>query len=319
MKKCLNCMSEMAVKDLACPLCGWGGEENEAGCLPIGTILQGRYIIGVCRNIRSADIQYIAWDALFSRKVYVMEYFPEEIAQRFTSTQVNTDDEELLQNGIACFLRQKDILICLDGVHGLMNVLAGFQENHTAYMVLEYPGERTLRDVLEAEGPWDLSRTKRLLKNLVRPLAAAFQNQTLHGQVSLDCCYLTAQGNFKIGFFNEALFLTDPDPDYQEEKAQRSVDCFGLAHIVGATLVGVDVWESQSVDDSVALLEGTLSQCSLDALIDAMNEEFSCRIDSPQLFQDRFLDEVTVELPRDVKRINNKKNNRKRREKNRLF
>ncbi len=314
MKKCLNCMSEMAVNDPVCPLCGWGGQENEEGCLPTGTILQGRYIIGVCRQIRSADIQYMAWDALFSQKVYVMEYFPGEIVRRSGSCQVQAEsgEEELLEKGISCFLGQKDLLVRLDGIHGLLNVLAGFQENHTAYMVLEYPGDRSLRDVLETEGPWDLARTKRLLKNLVRPLAAAYQNRTLHGQVTLDCCYLTGQGNFKIGFFNEALFLTDPDPDYQEEKAQRSADCFGLAHIVGAALVGVELWERQPVDDSIELLEETLPQCALDVLVDAMNEEVSCRIDSPQMFQDRFLDEVTVELPKEGSQLKNRKNMKNR-------
>ncbi len=298
MKRCLYCMSDMAENDEFCAVCGWRGEDNEAGCLPVGFILQRRYIIGACRRIRSADIQYIAWDALFSQKVFVMEYFPEQIAGRLSDGQVQAEEKDrgLLKEGIQCFLHEKDKLILMDGIHGLLNVLAGFEENNTAYMVLEYPGDRTLTEVLEEEGPWSLLKTKRLLKNLVSPLAAAYQSGILHGQLSADCCYLTAQGNFKVGFFNEALFVTDPDPDYQEKKAQQSIDCFELAHIVGATLVGMDVWQNQLVDDSLEMLEGKLPECALETLVDALNADFSYRIYSPKQFLDRFLDEVTVEL-----------------------
>ncbi len=299
MKHCLNCMAEMSRNDDICPICGWDGQGNEMECLPAGTILQGRYIIGTSRRIRSADIQYIAWDALFEQKVFVMEYFPEEIASRSAVGEVQAKEfeREVLRRGIRRFLHQKDQLILLDGTHGLLDVLAGFEENNTAYMVLEYPGDRTLRDVLEEEGSWNLPKTERLLKNLVRPLSAAYKSHILHGQLSLDCCYLTSQGNFKIGFFNEALFLTEPDPDYHDEKAQRSVDCFELAHIIGTALLGIDVWLEQSVNDSLEILADMLPECAVDVLYDAMNEDFSCRIDSPQLFLDRFLDEVTLEIP----------------------
>lgn len=309
MKQCLNCMSEIAENANVCAVCGWNGEENEEGCLPAGSILQGRYIIGTCRGIRCADIQYIAWDALFSQKVFIMEYFPEEIAVRSLSGQVQVEEanRELMQRSIQCFMRQKDKLILLDGTHGLLNVLAGFEENGTAYMVMEWPGERTLRDVLEEEGTWSLAKTERLIKNLVKPLAAAYQSKMLHGQLSMDCCYLTAKGNFKLGFFNEALFFTETDPDYQKEQAQRSVDCFELAHIIGAALVGIDLWQSQPVDDSLDSLADKLPECAVDVLVDALNEDFSRRIESPKLFLDRFMDEVTVEVPKIIKGSKTKK------------
>jgi len=301
-------MSEMPENDDTCSVCGWNGGENEESCLPAGTILQGRYIIGICRKIRRADIQYIAWDALFSQKVFVMEYFPEEIADRSAAgeVQVKACDKDMLHRGIRCFMNEKDKLILMDGIHGLLDVLAGFEENNTAYMVLEYPGDRTLGDVLKAEGPWSLQKTERLLKNLVSPLLAAYQSNILHGQLSVDCCYLTSQGNFKIGFFNEALFLTNPDPYYQEEKARRSVDCFELAHIVGAALVGIDVWQGQPVDNSLELLEDRIPVCAMDVLVEALNVDISYGIDSPKLFLDRFTDEVTVEIPKSANRKSGK-------------
>lgn len=300
MKTCMNCMSEIPGGESVCPVCGWDGSENDARCLPAGTILQGRYIVGTCRNIRSADIQYIAWDALFARNVFIMEYFPKNIASRSESGGIIAaeKDKKLMYSGIQCFMEEKDKLILLDGTHGLLNVLAGFQENNTAYMVLEYPGEKTLRDILKAEGPWDLQKTERLLKNLVRPLAAAYQNKILHGQLSMDCCYLTPQGNFKVGFFNEALFLTSQKKEFQDEKARLSADCFELAHIAGAALAGVDVWQAQPVDESLDMLEDKLPECVIDVLVEAMNIDLSYGIQSPQLFLDRFLDDVTVEIPK---------------------
>ena len=74
-----RCMEEYQEKDTVCPYCGWTkeGSDTPEGVMESGNILKGRYIVGSVRRQEELAILYIGWDALFSRKVLIMEYFPE--------------------------------------------------------------------------------------------------------------------------------------------------------------------------------------------------------------------------------------------------
>ena len=82
MKRCLNCMEEYQEKEEACPYCKGQGVSAPADAMEAGGILDGRYIAGTFRCRGDNDFWYIGWDALFCRRVLVMEYFPRRMAWR---------------------------------------------------------------------------------------------------------------------------------------------------------------------------------------------------------------------------------------------
>lgn len=298
MRRCLNCMEEYEGQPGVCPHCGWDGTWEKGEMLEPGSILQGRYIIGTDRGRSPADVLYIGWDALFSRKVLVEEYFPQSCAFRDGGTElkeIGTDGG--MAEGRKRFIADGQALIALDDTKGLLNVLSVVEENGTAYMVTEYAGERTLRDVLSEEAPWTLAQTERLLMDLSCPLMAAHRTGIYHGQLCMECCYAAQDGEYRLGRFNEAGFLTGDLADHSAGPLGPNVDIFELAHIAGAALSGVEVWESHPVDENLDELEERLPGYVIGTLADAMSDDPSRWQDSLRRFLDQFMDEATIELP----------------------
>lgn len=299
MRRCLNCMEEYEEQHAVCPVCGWDEDTPKGEWLEPGSILQGRYIIGTLRSRNPADMLYIGWDALFSRRVLVAEYFPGSRVRRDGERDVKPlrpDDEKWIA-GKHKFQSDAQALIALDDTKGLLNVYGVVEENNTAYMVMEYPGEKTLRDVLLKEGPWTLEQTERLLMDLSWCLMAAHRNGVYHGQFSMDCCYAVRDGEYKVGRFNESGFLTGDIADHNAGPLGPSVDIFELAHIAGAALSGVEQWESRPVDENLDELAEEVPEYVIDTLADAMNDDADRWPESLRRFLDRFMDEATIEMP----------------------
>ena len=299
MKRCLNCMEEYEEQHTVCPFCGWDGGGEPGEWLEPGSILQGRYIIGTVRSKKPADLLYIGWDALFSRKVLVEEYFPRSRVRRDGGRKVKplkAEDEDWTA-GKKLFVDDARTLITLDGTKGLLDVFSVVEENDTAYMVMEYPGERTLRDVLVNDPPWSLEQTERLLMDLSWCLMAAHRNGVVHGQLCMEYCYAVRDGEYKVGCFNEAGFLTGDIADRNAGPLGPNVDIFELAHIAGAALCGVDRWEKRSVDENLDDLSEEIPEYVIDTLADAMNTDPGCWPESLRRFLDRFMDEATIEMP----------------------
>ncbi|MDD3253285.1 MAG: hypothetical protein PHV18_12085 [Lachnospiraceae bacterium] len=299
MKRCLNCMEEYEEEQAECPFCGWFKAEKKDEALEPGSILQGRYIVGTVRRRNCADILYIGWDALFSRKVFIEEYFPKSRTYRLhgeTLERFKADDPDVTE-GLNRFIESGQMLISLDETAGLLPVFAVISENQTAYMILEYPGDRTLRDVLESRAPMTIDEAEKLLMNLSRPLLAAHRNEIYHGQLNLECCYAVPQGKYKIGDFNDTGVITQDTGDDHYEAPCPDADIFELAHIVGAALTGVKLWESRSVDDNLEKLSNTIPDYVIDALSHATSENPDVWPSSLRRFVDEFMDEATIELP----------------------
>ena len=299
MKRCLNCMEEYEEQRDACPVCGWSKAAEEGAWLEPGTILSGRYILGTVRGESPADILYIGWDAMFARKVLVMEYFPDSCVYRGTdgAVEVKEGKKALFDKGLARFRENGNTLIQMDGTPGLLNVFAGTEGNGTAYLIWEYPGERTLRDVFLEASPYSLEQAEKLVMKLAEPLLAAHRKGLYHGQLSVDRCYFTADKRVLAGGFNDAGFVTGDWEEADTGKPGPQADIFGLAHIVGAALTGLSRWEAQTVDDSLNEMEEEYPSYVVDALEDAMSEDLDRCQENLRRFVDQFLDEATIEMP----------------------
>ena len=299
MKRCLNCMEEYEERKESCPHCGWNGVWEMGECLEPGVILKGRYIVGTDRGRNPADILYIGWDAMFARKVLIMEYFPKSCAFRGKHGEVRVFEtaRALFSDGRCKFREKIQNLIQMDDTRGLLNVFGAAEDNGTVYSIWEYPGEMTLRKHLLEEGPYSLEQTEKLLMKISGPLMAAHRRNMYHGQLSLDCCYVCRSGNLAVGRFNDAGFVTGDRSNEDAGSSGVKADIFELAHIAGAALTGVELWEHRSVDDSLEELSSDVPEYVIDALSDAMSDDpIRCQ-DSLRRFVDQFLDEATIEMP----------------------
>ena len=79
-KLCLGCFRENKSGSDVCPSCGFNEKEYnrkaaEKMCLPAGTILQGKYLIGKMLGAGGFGITYLGFQLNLDRVVAIKEFF----------------------------------------------------------------------------------------------------------------------------------------------------------------------------------------------------------------------------------------------------
>lgn len=288
MKRCFQCMEEYEEGQEKCPVCGFFDQQEDGVWLEPGTILQGRYIVGTFLYYMESDLLYIGWDALFSRKVLIQEFFPQFCSMRAGQGKLKVYDSktEPFEAGKNIFIGVGLKLISLDDTPNLLNVFSVFEENHTAYITMEYPGKTALWRDLERWGCFDEEDMLSLMEALSIPLKAAHEHQVFHGRISLDCCFISESGEYKLGCFQSARYVcTEQRADGERlENPESRSDVYGLANLAGQVLFGEEVWNDSDIEERYELLEGLCSQAAADTLKRALSISPPDRPESVEVF-----------------------------------
>ena len=152
--RCLNCFKEFDDGDY-CPNCGTSMEfKNKPNCLQPGTLLHNdRYVVGKALNAGGFGIVYRAFDTTLEIVVAIKEFFPSALATRV----IGKKDILLVQNnrGISYEQAKENFLTearIMEKFKTNPNVCAGydwFEENNTAYIVMEYIDGINVRDFMQ--------------------------------------------------------------------------------------------------------------------------------------------------------------------------
>ena len=80
---CYGCFAEKEPGQQLCPHCGFNeNDEQPYLALPLGTILNGRYLVGKVLGIGGFGITYLGYDLTLEIKVAIKEYMPSAMATR---------------------------------------------------------------------------------------------------------------------------------------------------------------------------------------------------------------------------------------------
>ena len=80
---CYGCFQEKPDDSPVCPHCGFNAEEEQPFlALPMGTLLNGRYMTGKVLGVGGFGITYLGYDLTLEIKVAVKEYMPSGLATR---------------------------------------------------------------------------------------------------------------------------------------------------------------------------------------------------------------------------------------------
>jgi len=84
MKRCINCLSECPDTAEVCPECGFNGtvQKSFENSLPLGTRLNGRYVLGSAFSRVNAFLVYYALDTQTRQRVKIYEYLPQKLMYR---------------------------------------------------------------------------------------------------------------------------------------------------------------------------------------------------------------------------------------------
>ncbi len=127
---------------------------------------------------------YLATDTNLDHPVAIKEYIPTGLARRAGDTAVEPLTQQhgdLYRWGLERFIREARNLVRFKHPN-IVRVMSVFQQNNTAYMVMEFEEGENLRVYLEAEG----RRREARLKSLIAPICEGLTEVHRHGFIHRD-------------------------------------------------------------------------------------------------------------------------------------
>lgn len=210
--RCLGCMEEQEESG-RCPNCGFdrGSYESVPHQLLPGTILNGRYILGRALGEGGFGISYLGWDLNLECKIAVKEYYPISYVTRQamynpTVTVLTGSRQEYYQKGLNKFVEEARSLAKFNRLPGIVMVRDYFQENGTAYIVMEFAEGETLKKMLQnSEGsrlPFEL--VSEMMRTVMESLEEVHKKGIIHRDISPDNMMIDSNGMVKLLDFGAA-------------------------------------------------------------------------------------------------------------------
>ena len=154
---CPACFQETFANG-TCSSCGFDEAAPQSPLLlPPGTpLMNGQYLVGkILGKPGGFGITYLGWDSQLATFVAIKEYLPREVAgrhfDRLTVSAHTSADAEHFRYGLEQFLLEARTLAQFDHPN-VVRVRTFFQENGTAYLVMDYLQGNSLHDHLTTVG-----------------------------------------------------------------------------------------------------------------------------------------------------------------------
>ena len=185
------------------------------------TLLHEKYQIKKVLGQGGFGITYLAYDQTLQQNVAIKEYFPVKIVRRLGNTlrkgqgeyelsatamvYPQNGQEEKYLNGMQNFLEEAQVLFGKFDVEGLAAVKDYFEENGTAYIVMEYLSGPTLQEYeKEHKGKISEKQAEILLEPVINALAYIHSIGIVHCDISPDNLMVTKGGSIQLIDFGEA-------------------------------------------------------------------------------------------------------------------
>ena len=236
-KRCLGCMEQFGDEFTICPHCGYvvGSVPEEPIHMLPGTILHDRYIIGKVLGFGGFGVTYVAWDGRLEQKVAIKEYLPGEFSTRMpgqtTVTVFNGEKTEQFHGGLKKFVDEAKRLAKFQNESGIVKIFDSFEENKTAYIVMEYLQGETLSEYLKKNGTIPEEQAVEMMRPIMESLITVHEEGLLHRDIAPDNIFLTTSGEVKLIDFGASRYATTTHsrsltvivkPGYSPEEQYRS-------------------------------------------------------------------------------------------------
>ena len=154
-----------------------------------GTILHGRYTVGEVLGNGGFGITYIGQDNTLQMKVAIKEFFPRALVTRNNTISENVEcinSQELFANEKSKVIKEARILAKFAKTPGIVNVLEYFEENNTAYIVMEYIEGGTLKETIKRNGLMTPDYAFAALTPIMQVVGQLHRENVIHRDISPD-------------------------------------------------------------------------------------------------------------------------------------
>ncbi|MCR5150540.1 MAG: PASTA domain-containing protein [Clostridiales bacterium] len=203
---CMNCMKDIGDEHI-CPYCGYNIDSTQLPpFLPTRTIVDGKYLVGRCIESNGEGATYIGRDLSDGRNIFIRELLPNTFIKRTTYSndiQVMPGCERSFAEIRHNFEILWSKLSGLSGPSAMINVTAVFEAFGTSYAVYDYFNGVTLRDYVlrSRSGYISWEKAQSLLMPLLSCLGVLHSNNIVHGGISPQTLFVTADGKIKLAGF----------------------------------------------------------------------------------------------------------------------
>lgn len=253
---CLGCMNENNGEDI-CPNCGFDKHSDQLPpFLPLGTVLQDKYIVGRVLKSNTEHIKYIGFDKSTQAVIVIREFFPAGICTRTTSAPaviVMPDKSEVYEKLHQDFLALHRNVARFKDLSALIHVFDIFSENATSYVIENSEEVIPFNEYIERSGgslEWDTARP--LFMPLLSALSKIHQSGLFHFGICPENLVITPSGKMKIDDFCIAAVRqagkeipaqlysgsSAPEQYEQSKKLDEATDIYGFTATLFYALTG---------------------------------------------------------------------------------
>ncbi|MGN1196545.1 MAG: serine/threonine protein kinase [Acetatifactor sp.] len=240
-KICLGCMREISYAGGICPYCGYYNSLEQDKTLyhhlkPY-SILAGKYLVGKVLREDGFSITYIGLDLNLEMKVTIKEFYPNGFVTRQGNSINKVTDYadasmQAVQKWKEDFIHEAKILAKCSNLSGIVGVKDFFQENNTAYIIMEYLEGETLKEHLKKKGgKLPLEEVLEVMRPVISSLAHMHEQGLIHRDISPDNIMMLSEGNVKLldlgvvrdyATEGEKSLSVMPKPGYAPEEQYRT-------------------------------------------------------------------------------------------------
>lgn len=211
-KLCLKCMLKKQNENEKCEHCGFdkNNYSSKQNAIAAPSILKGRYLIGIPLGIGGFGITYIAFDLEVGGVCAIKEYMPDTIAFRKgveESVSVSESKMDSYHFGMNRFIEEARMLMKFSQSKNIINVFECFEENNTAYYVMEYFNGCDLRTFTDNfKNKMDFQFGLSCMRQVMSGLEELHNKDVIHRDISPDNIYISQNGYIKILDFGAARY-----------------------------------------------------------------------------------------------------------------
>ena len=198
---CLYCMSPLR-EGPPCPACGQTGSAYSPAShqIPPGSVLAGRYLVGRVLGEGGFGITYLGCDLRLELRVAIKEHYPVDRGSRSSARSLRVEKHsgclgESFEAGRERFVQEAQVMARIDKMPQIVSVRDFFQENNTAYIVMEYVDGTTLKELVARRGgKMSAGELLPLVEPLFPALSAMHALDLIHRDISPDNLMLDKGG-----------------------------------------------------------------------------------------------------------------------------
>lgn len=226
---CVQCMRELDTAADVCPYCGGSSRmaEQPAYCLRPFSILKSKYQLGRMLGQGGFGITYIGYDLVLNIRVAIKEYFPMSYVSRdcTISNRLQWTDslarDNLWKSGCGSFLKEARKMAKLKDIPEVVRVLDTFEENDTAYIVMDFVEGITLKQRVRQNGQLSFEKCASMLRPIMETLACIHKQGIIHRDISPDNIMLENNGHLRLLDLGAAKEITVQNHNTSQLVAKR--------------------------------------------------------------------------------------------------